>query len=64
MRRIDDALDAAAKSAAKDHHSPAAVAQVLMMALRGALASVVEELDELTQRVADLEAWTSEPGAS
>jgi hypothetical protein len=55
LRRIDAALDAAAEQAARQHHSPAAVARVLMTALRGALSSVVEELDELTLRVAELE---------
>lgn len=55
MRRIDAAIDDIANAAAKDHYSPAAVAQALSTALRTVVSSIVEEVDELKSKVEQLE---------
>ena len=55
LRRIEDALAAAVDQALRNHHSPAGVSQALANALQGAVASLIEELDELVRRVSELE---------
>lgn len=55
MRKIDDAIAGVTQTAMKEHYSPGAVAQVVATAFQTVVSSMVEELDEIIDRVAQAE---------
>jgi hypothetical protein len=55
MRKIDDAIAGVTQTAMKEHYSPGAVAQVLATAFKTVVSSMVEELDEIIDRVTQAE---------